>query len=74
MRAELVMAIVVIAFDGSVFNRSVHAFDLPVHPRVVWLGQAMLDAICSTDHVEPHGLEIGCILVAGLLTELDPIK
>ena len=73
MRAEVVMAIVVIPFYGRVFNRAVHALDLPVRPRVVWLGQAMLNAICSADHVEPHGSGIGCIPVARLFTELDPI-
>ena len=73
MRAELVMVVVVIPFDGSVFNRAVHALDLPVRPRVVWLGQAMLDAICSANHVKPHGPGIGRVPVAGLLTKLDPI-
>ena len=38
VRAEVVMAIVVISFDGGVFNRAVHALDLSVRPRVVWLG------------------------------------
>ena len=73
MHAELVMAIVVIPFDGRVFNRAVHALDLPVRPRVVWLGQAMLNAICSANHVKPHGPGIGRVPVAGLLTKLDPI-
>jgi len=73
MRAQLVMAIVVIPFDGSVFNRVVHALNLTVRPRVVWLGQAMLNAICSTNHVKPHGPGIGCVPAAGLLTKLDPI-
>ena len=55
MRAELVMAIVVIPFDGSVFNRAVHALDLPVRPRVVWLGQAMLNAICCASDFSNSG-------------------
>ena len=73
MRAELVMAIVVIPFDGRVLNRAVHALDLSVRPRVVWLGQAMLNAICSADHVEPHGPGIGGVPVARLLTKLDAV-
>ncbi len=71
MRAELVMAILVIPFDGSVFNRAVHALDLPVRPRVVWLGQAILNAICGANHVKPHGPGIGRVPVAWLLAELD---
>ena len=55
MRAELVVAIVVVPLDGRVLNCAVHALDLTVRPRVVWLGQAMFNAICRADHVEPHG-------------------
>ena len=67
------MAIVVISFDGGVFNRAVHALDLSVCPRVVWLGQAMLNAIFSANHVKPHGPGIGGVPVAGLLTKLDAL-
>lgn len=67
------MAGVVRAFNGSVFNRAVHAFDLPVRSRLVWLGQLMLDAICCGDHVDPYGPGIGGTPVAGLLKELNPI-
>jgi hypothetical protein len=31
------MAIVGIPFDGRVFNHAVHAVDMSVRPRVVWL-------------------------------------
>ena len=49
------------------------ALDLPVRPRVVWLGQAMLNAICGANHVKPHGPGIGRVPVAWLLTELDAV-
>ena len=67
------MAIVVIPFYGRVFNRAVHALDLSVRPRVVWLGQAMLNAICSANDVKPHVPGIGGVPVAGLLTKLDAV-
>ena len=54
VRAEVVMAIIVIPFYGRVFNRAVHALDLSVRPRVVWLGQAMLGPVCGADHIKPH--------------------
>ena len=73
VRAEVVMAIVVIPFYGRVFNRAVHALGLSVRPRVVWLGQAMLNAICSANDVKPHGPGIGGVPVAGLLTKLDAV-
>ena len=73
MAAKLILTIVVIPFDGRVFNRAVHALDLSVRPRVVWLGQAMLNAICSANHDKPHGPGIGGVPVAGLLTKLDAV-
>ena len=73
VRAEVAMAIVVIPFYGRVFNRAVHALDLSVRPRVVWLGQAMLNAICSANDVKPHGPGIGGVPVADLLTKLDAV-
>ena len=67
------MAIVVIPFDGRVFNRAVHALDLSVRPRVFWPRQAMLNAICSANDVKPHGPRIGGVPVAGLLKKLDAV-
>ena len=49
------MAIVLIPFDGRILISSVHALELTVRPRVVWLGQSMFNAIGRADHVEPHG-------------------
>ena len=54
MRAELVVAIVLVSLDGSVLNCAVHALDLTVCSRIVWLGQAMFNAIWRTDHVKPY--------------------
>ena len=48
------MVFVVEAFDGRLLDGAVHSFDLAIGPRMVWLGQAVLDLICLTDHVEPH--------------------
>ena len=64
MRAELITAMVVIPCDGNVLNRAVHPLDLPVRPRVVRLGQAMLNGICGANHVKPHGPGIGRAPVA----------
>ena len=54
MRAELVVAVVLVSLDGRVLNCAVHALDLTVCSRIVWLGQAMFNAIWRTDHVEPY--------------------
>lgn len=46
---------VVEAIEGRLPVRAVHAFDLARQTsRMVGLGQAVLDHICCTDHVEQH--------------------
>ena len=49
---QLVMGLVVVAFDSSFLDGSVHAFDLTVCPRMVDLGEAMFDAVLPAAHVE----------------------
>ncbi len=73
MAAKLIVAVVMEAFDGGVLDRSVHALDLAVGPRVVGLGQTVLDPIRFADHVEAHRPGIGSIPVPGLVGELDAI-
>lgn len=73
MRSELFVALVVILLDCRVFDRAVHAFNLAICPRVVWLGQTILNAIWVANHVEPHGPRIGGVPVARLLAELNAI-
>ena len=38
MHSELIMVLVVIPLDGSVFDCAVHPLDLSVPPWMVWLG------------------------------------
>ena len=70
MRAELVVAIVVVPLDGRVLNCAVHALDLTVRPRMVGLGQPVFSVQCSMlgivdqTHGCPwpgaHGLQTTC--------------
>lgn len=55
MRLELVVIVVVEAFHRRLLDRAVHAFDLPVGPRMLHLGQAVLDAVLAAAHVEHLG-------------------
>ena len=41
-----------IALGGGFLDGSIHAFDLPVGPRMMWFGQAVLDSMSSADEVE----------------------
>lgn len=45
MVLELPVGIVVMALDGRLFGCAVHPLRLPIGPRVVGLGQAMLGAV-----------------------------
>src|SRR6187200_1180212 len=49
---ELRMAAVVVALNGGLFDGPVHPLDLTVGPRVIGLGQPMLDAIAAAGSVE----------------------
>ena len=65
------MAVVVETFDGRLLDGPVHPFNLPIGPRMIWLGQPMLDPIRLTDHVKAHPSSRGCVSVPGLICELD---
>jgi hypothetical protein len=52
---ELGMGSVMVAFDRCLLQGAIHAFDLAVDPRVVRLGQPVLDAIGIVKHVEHVG-------------------
>ena len=45
MLPELVVRIVVVAFDDRFFDGSVHPFDLPVAPRMARLGEPVIDVV-----------------------------
>ena len=47
--AQLGVAVVVVALDGGVLDRAVHAFDLSIGPRMVRLGQPVLDLVRRAD-------------------------
>jgi len=54
MRAQLIMAVVVVSFHRRFLDGSVHPLDLAIGPRMVWLGQPVFDPIGLADHVEAH--------------------
>ena len=71
--AQLIMTVAVEAFDRGVLDGSFHSLDLALGPRVVGLGQGVLNSIGFTDHVETHLPRIDCVPVPGQLSELDAI-
>ncbi|GAN79074.1 hypothetical protein SAMN02746095_02261 [Acidocella aminolytica 101 = DSM 11237] len=73
MCAQLFVAVLAKAFDGSVPDRLVHPLDLAVGPGMILLHQTVLNPVGFADHVEAHLPRICCIPVAGLLGELDAV-
>ena len=87
MRPEVDVAIIVVALDGRVLDRTVHPLELTVPrensppdcflilgtPRVIRLGQTVLDPICLTDHVETHLPRPRGVPIPGLLGELNAV-
>ena len=73
--SELVVAVVVVAFDGCVLDRAVHPLDLTIGPRVVRLGEPMVDAVFTADLVEAVDPVTRCpaIAVARQVGELDAV-
>lgn len=52
MAAQLVVIVVVIAFDSRLFDRPVHALNLTVGPGVRDLGQTVFDIVFMADTVK----------------------
>mgnify|MGYP007061248530 CR=1 FL=1 len=52
MTTEFAVGFVVEAFDGRVFDRAVHPFDLPVSPRMPGLGETVVDVVSSVGRFE----------------------
>lgn len=65
--------VIVISFDGRVFNRAVHALDLAIGPRMIWLFQATLNVVSPARAVErmapQHGGRTIPVFGAGQRTE-----
>ena len=70
MISELVVIVVVEAFDGRLLDRAVHAFDLAICPRVPDLGEPMFDLMLAANAVEDVFEGINMPVVIG---ELDAI-
>ena len=73
MAFELFVAVVVVSLDGRVLDRPVHAFNLAVRPRMIWLGQSVLDPVRLANYVEPHWPRDDGVPVSRLLSELDAV-
>ena len=52
MAAQLVVVVIVEAFDGCFLDGSVHALDLSVGPGMLDLGEPVLDLMLAADTVE----------------------
>ena len=75
MLPKLVVAAVVIAFDGRFFDGAVHALHLAVGPWVVGLGQAVIDVVITADLIEAENPVAGrpAVAISWQVGELDAV-
>lgn len=57
MLPKLIMTVVIIALDGSVLDRPVHALDLAIGPRMFRPGRSMFDIVLGAGVFEGMGSE-----------------
>ena len=62
--SQLLMIVVVKAFDGRVPDRTVHSFDLTIRPGVVDLGQPVVDLMFPAVPVEDafEGVDVPVVI------------
>ena len=70
VRAQLSMAVVVVAFDGCFFDGPVHPFDLAIGPGMPDLGKPALNALLIADPIEDM---VEGIFVVRHIGELDAV-
>ncbi len=70
MGGWLAMAIEMVAFDRRFLDRAVHPLDLAVGPRVLRLGEAMVDEVLVADPVDDM---VEGVFVVRLVGELDAV-
>ena len=63
----------VVAFDSCALDCAVHPLDPAICPRMVRLGQPMLDPVCLADHVETHLPGIKRVPVSERFGEMDAV-
>ena len=75
MGTQLVVAVVVVALYRGVLDGPVHSFDLAIRPRMIWLGETVLDAVLLANLIEAVNPIAGrpAISVTRQIGELDPI-
>lgn len=75
MLFELVVRMIVMASHRGVLERAIHAFDLPVGPRVVGFREAMVDTVVAAEAIkEMRGQPGGRAgAIAGSMTELTAV-
>ena len=73
MRPELLVILIVEAFESRAFDGAVHPLHLAISGRVIGLCQPVLNTMRIADHVETHGAGVNLISVPRPICELDPI-
>ncbi|GBR61292.1 hypothetical protein AA100600_2648 [Gluconobacter thailandicus F149-1 = NBRC 100600] len=73
MCPQLLMTVVMEAFDGCFLDCPVHPLNLTVRPGMIGFRQAVFNPVGFADHVEAHWTRPRRIAIAGLFSELDAV-
>jgi hypothetical protein len=75
MSSQLVVAVILVALDGGLFDGPVHSLHLPIGPRMVRLGQPMLDTVLAADLIEAMNPKAGrpAVAIARQIGELNAV-
>jgi hypothetical protein len=73
MCAQVIAAVLVKALHGYFLDSAVHSLGLAICPRLVGLGEPMLDPVRFADQGEAHWPGIDGVPVSGLLCEFNTV-
>lgn len=75
MSSQLIVTIVLVTLDGSLLDSPVHPLHLTIGPRMLGLGQSMLDTVITADWVEAMNPKAGrpAIAIARQIRELNTV-
>ena len=70
MLFQVVVGLIVVLFHGGLFERAVHPFDLAIGPRMVGLGQPMVNTMLVTNPIKDM---LKGVKIAFAIRELDAV-
>ena len=73
--SQLVVAVIVVALNRSLFDGAVHPLHLPISPGMIRFSEPVIDAVQKTDPVKGMAAKAGCwsLSILGQVSKLDAV-